>query len=258
MNGSAASTDSATGETLVASGDVTSIPNHREKVGSYSMQTFNGSQAMNCHNSGSAAPLGTTVTSGAGDSVAPAESVAAVNSGPVLNGLATAIMPPSSNGVIQTPLVNSQTVVAAAAPGSQATGPTVTLVRPPMQTPGSGVTSNGNNSASPVVVASKPGQPVVGIQTPLVNNGPPSSSASACAGSHVIKAELPTTIIQSPTQPAVAPRTPVTVAAGPGGIRALAPQMLAPRLPQPSPGQPSVHNIQLPPGESNQTFFNRL
>lgn len=260
MDASTASTDSTTGhdpgKTLV-SGDVTSLPNHQGKVGSYSAQTFNGSQAMNSQNSGSVAPLGgTIVTSGTGNSSGPAVSVTAVNSGPVLSkGLATAIMPPSSNSVIQTPLMNSQSVVASAQPVRQASGPTVTLVRPPMQTPGSGATLNGNNNASPAVVVSTTGQTGMGIQTPLVNNGPPSSSVSVSAGSHIIKAEPPTTIIQSAPQPAVtpgavsAPRASATVAAGPGGIRALAPQILAPRLPQTSPGQPSVHNIQLPPGE---------
>lgn len=212
---------------------------------------------MNSHNSGSAAPLGgTTVTSGTGNSGGPAVSVTAVNSGAVLSkGLATAIMPPSSNSVIQTPLMNSQSVVTSAPPVNQAAGPTVTLVRPPMQTPGPGVTLNGNNNASPAVVASTTGQPGVGIQTPHVNNGPPSSSVSVSAASHIVKAEPPTTIIQSAPQTAVtpgavsAPRASATVAAVPGGIRTLAPQMLAPRLPQTSPGQPSVHNIQLPPGE---------
>ncbi|XP_040890714.1 transcription initiation factor TFIID subunit 4-like [Toxotes jaculatrix] len=260
MDASTASTDSTTGhdpgKTLVVSGGATSLPNHQEKVGSYSVQTFNGSQTMNSHNSGSAAPLGgTTVTSGAGNSSAPAVSVAAVNSGPVLSkGLGSAIMPPTSNSVIQTPLMNSQSVVASAQPASQATGPTVTLVRPPMQTSGSGATLNGNNNASPAVVASTTGQSGIGVQTPLVNNGQPSNSVSVSARSHTIKAEPPTTIIQSAPQPAVtpgvvsAPRTPATVAAGPGGIRALTPQTLAPRPPQTSPGQPSIHNIQLPPG----------
>ncbi|XP_029359008.1 transcription initiation factor TFIID subunit 4 [Echeneis naucrates] len=256
MDAPTASTDSSAGrdpsKTLVVSGDATSLPNHQGKVGSYSAQTFNGSQTMNSHNSGSAAaPLGgTAVTSGSGNSSVPAVSVAAVSSGPVLSkGLSSAIMPPSSNSVIQTPLMNPQSVVPTAPSVSQPTAPTVTLGRPPMQTAGSGATLNGNNNASPAVATSAPGQTSGGMQTPLVNNGQPSNSVSVGARSHIIKAEPPTTIIQSAPQPAVsAPRTPATVAAGPGGIRALTPQMLAPRLPQTSPGQPSVHNIQLPPG----------
>uniref|UniRef100_A0A3Q1E9U3 TAF4A RNA polymerase II, TATA box binding protein (TBP)-associated factor n=1 Tax=Acanthochromis polyacanthus TaxID=80966 RepID=A0A3Q1E9U3_9TELE len=249
MDASTASTDSATGhdpgsKTLVVSGGATFLPNHQGKVGSYSAQTFNGNQTMNSHNSGSAAPPGgTTVTSGSSNSSSPAMSVTAVTSGPVLSkGPAAASVPPSANTVIQTPLMNSQSVVASA----QTTGATVPLVRSPMQTAGSGATLNGNNTASPGVAVSAAG---VGVQTPFVNNSQPSNSVS---GSHIIKAEPPTTIIQAAPQPAAgaasAPQTPVSVAAGAGGIRALTPQMLAPRLPQTSPGQPSVHNIQLPPG----------
>ncbi|XP_070758864.1 transcription initiation factor TFIID subunit 4 [Enoplosus armatus] len=264
MDASTASTDSTTGhdpgKTLDVSGDVTSPPNHQGKVGSYSAQTFNGSQTMNSHNSGSAAPPGgTPVTSGTGNSSSnirpPAIAVTAVNSGSVMSkGLASAIMPPSSNSVIQTPLMNSQSVVTTSQPVSQTTGPTVTLARPPMQTAGSGATLNGNNNASPAVVANTTGQTGTVMQTPLVNNSQPSNSVSVSAESHIIKAEPPTTIIQSAPPPAVnpgavsAPRIPATAAAGPGGIRALTPQMLAPRLPQSSPGQPSIHNIQLPPG----------
>ncbi|XP_073324239.1 transcription initiation factor TFIID subunit 4 [Pagrus major] len=255
MDASTASTDSSTGhdpgKPLVVSDGVTSLPSHQGKVGSYSAQTFNGSQTMNSHNPGSAAPLGgTTVASGVGNSSA-AVSVTAVTGGPVMSkGLAAAITPPS-NSVIQAPLMNSS-VVASAQPVNQATGPAVTLIRPPMQsTAGSGATFNGNNNASPAFVASTTGQTGITGQTPLVNNSQSPNSVSVSAGSHIIKAEPPTTIIQSAPQPAVipsAPRVPVTVAAGPGGIRAATPQMLAPRLPQTSPGQPSVHNIQLPPG----------
>lgn len=212
---------------------------------------------MNFHNSGSAAALGgTTVTSGTGDSSSTAVSVTAANSGTVMSkGLASAIMPPSSNSVIQTPLMISQSVVASAQPVSQTAGPTVTLVRPPMQTAGSGATLNGNNNASPAVAANT-GQTSIVVQPTHVNNSQPSS-----AGSHIIKAEPPTTIIQTAPQSAVtpgavsAPRITATGAAGPAGIRALTPQMLAPRLSQTSPGQPSIHNIQLPPGESSQNFL---
>lgn len=256
MDASTTNTDSSAGhepgKPLVVSGGVTSVPNHQGKVGSFSVQTLNGSQTMNSHNSGSAAPLvGTTAAGGSGTSsgtsggtsVSPGLSVPAVPGGPVLSkGLTAARMPPSSNSVIQTSVMNSQ---------SQPAGPTVTLVRPPVHPAGSGTTLNGNNNPSPAAAASTTGQTCVGIQTPLVNNSPP---VSVSAGSHIIKQEPPTTIIQSapqqPTAPGTvsAPRTPATVAAGPGGIRALTPQMLAPRLPQTPPGQPSVHNIQLPPG----------
>lgn len=263
MDASTVSTDSTAGrdhgKTLVVSG-VTSLHDHSGKQGSYPVQTFNGSQTMNYHNSGSAVPVeGTTATSGIDSSSNTSLSVTAVNTGPVTaKGLASATMPPLSNSVIQTPLMTSQNVVASAQPSSQATGPTVTLARPPMQTAGSGATLNGNNNASPAVVAASTCQPGIAIQPPLVNNSQPTASVSVNAGSHIIKAESPTTLVQSAPQPTVipgAPRTPVTVTAGPGGIRALTPQMLAPRLPQTPPGQSSIHNIQLPPGESSHKFF---
>ncbi|XP_069569477.1 transcription initiation factor TFIID subunit 4-like [Brachyistius frenatus] len=251
MDASTTSTDPTAGhdpdKTLVGSSGVTFLPNHRGKVGSYSVPTFNGSQTMNSYNSGSAAPLGgTTVTSSA------AVSDAAVRSGPVLSkGLTGATMPPSSNSVIQTPLVNSQSTVASVQAVSQSAGSTVTLIRPPTQTGGSGTTLNGNNTVNPAVATHPTGQTGICIQAPHVNNSQPSNSVSVSAGSHIIKAEPPTTIIQPAPQPAGTPaavsalRTPATVA---GGNRALLPQMLAPRLPQTAPGQPSIHNIQLPPG----------
>ncbi|XP_058487988.1 transcription initiation factor TFIID subunit 4-like [Solea solea] len=229
MDASTASTDSATGldpgkKALVDGGGSVSLPNHQGRVGSHSVQTFNGSQTMmNSHDSGSAAaasaavPHGGTVTSNSG-------SPAAVDSGPVS---ANKGLPGASNSVIQTPLMNSAQSVSqtAAAPATA----TVTLVRPP--------TLNGNNN---VMVAHTSGQ------SGVVNNGQASNR------SHIIKAEPPTTLIQSAPQPAAAvsaSRSPANVAAaGPGGIRALTPQMLAPRLPQTNPGQPSIHNIQLPPG----------
>ncbi|KAK5872937.1 hypothetical protein PBY51_013595 [Eleginops maclovinus] len=244
------STDSSSGhepgKKLVVSDGVTSLPNHQGKV----VHTFNGSQTMDSHNSGSGGPTATSGTSN--NSSSNAISVTAINSGPVLSkGLpGAATMHPSSNSVIQTPLMNSQSVVSPAT-----TGATVTLVRPPMQTAGSGATLNGNNNAShAAVVANALGHTgTIVSQSPLVNNSS-NSVVSGIAGSHIIKAEPPTTIIQAVPQPAVtpgvvsSPRFPTTGATGPGGIRALTPQMLAPRIQQTSPGQPSVHNIQLPPG----------
>ncbi|XP_035487312.2 transcription initiation factor TFIID subunit 4-like isoform X2 [Scophthalmus maximus] len=255
MEASAAGTDSTTGrgpgKTLVEVGGATSLPNHQGRVGSYSSQTFNGSQTMNCHNSGSAAPHGGSVTSGTGGG-APAVSPAAVHGGPVLSkGLYGAIVPAASNSVIQTPLVNSQSVVVQALPVSPATGATgatgatVTLARPPAQAAGSGATLNGNNVAA---------QSGVGAHTPLVNDAQPPTSLSVSARLHTIKAEPPATISQSAPQPAVtpasvgAPRAPAPAAVGPVGIRAPTPQMLVPWLPPTSARPPGIHNIQLPPG----------
>lgn len=192
---------------------------------------------MNSQSPGSAAPGpgGTTATSAAANS----GGIPAVSGGATLSKAAT---PP--NSVIQT------SVVASAQPVSQATGPTVALVRPPLQTPVSVATLNGNSAASPAVAAGT--QAGVGV-----NNGQASGPTAVSAGSHIIKAEPPTTtIIQPSAQPVgnpaavISPRTPAAMVTGTvaGAVRSLTPQMLAPRLPHTAPGQPGVHNIQLPPG----------
>uniref|UniRef100_A0A3B4AN20 TAFH domain-containing protein n=1 Tax=Periophthalmus magnuspinnatus TaxID=409849 RepID=A0A3B4AN20_9GOBI len=234
MDAATSSSDSSghdPGRTLVVSGGVTSLPAPQEKVDTLSVQTLNGSQSMNSHNSGSAAPLGTAGTSVPGDS---STNTTSVNSGTVL----TKVLP-SSNSVIQTSPLNSHSQAGGQA-GGQAAGATVTLVRPPMHI----VALNGNNNGSPAAVTSTG----ISLQTPQVNNNPDPSSVSVSTATNVIKQEPATTIIQPPPQQAVSPRTPVSLSASPGGVRTLSPQMLAARLPQPTSGQPSVHNIQLPPG----------
>lgn len=235
MDASTASTDS--GKTLV-SGGVTYAPGHQEKAGSLSVQTFNGSQSMNKQSAGSAVPPAGT-TSGICSTSSSATSVTDADSGPVFpKGLAAATVSSSVNTVIQTPLMNSQSVAAV----GPAAGATVTLSKLPMQPAGSGATLNGSNDVRPAVVSGATG-PTIGT---LVSSSQPSTSASLGAGS-------PATVRLSAPQPAVtpaavnAPRAPVTV--GPAGTQPPTPQMLPPRLPQASPGQPSIHNIQLPPGE---------
>ncbi|KAM3622032.1 uncharacterized protein V6R79_019555 [Siganus canaliculatus] len=253
MDASTASTDSSHDpeKIIIVSSSVTSLPNNQGKVISYPLQTFNGSQTMNSHSSGSSAPFGgTTLSCGAGNTDGAVVSVTAVSSGPIMSkGLSSTIMPPSSNSVIQAPLMNSQSVMAAGQPVTQAVGPTVTLTRPPVQTAALSATLNGNNIANPAVVSDTTGQTC--IQTPLANNSQSLNSVSVSTGPHIIKAEPPATIIQSAPQPAAipsSPHIPGTVPSGPGGIRPMTPQMLAPRLPQTSPGQPGIHNIQIPPG----------
>lgn len=233
MDASTASTDSTAGRdpngTLVAGGAATPpLTNHGGKVVSHSAQTFNGSRIVNSEYSGSGDSLvGATPTSGTGGggSVISVAGGAAVSKGPA----GGAITHPASSSVIQTPL---------------ATPPSG--VRPPAQP--SGATLNGTDDAGRAAAVTTTGHAGYGIRTPLVNSSQPSGPVPFTAGSHIIKAEAPTTTTMQtvPPPPAVthgAVRFPSTVA--------LTPQMLAPRLPQTSPGQPSIglHNIQLPPGE---------
>ncbi|XP_061688477.1 transcription initiation factor TFIID subunit 4 isoform X2 [Syngnathoides biaculeatus] len=168
---------------------------------------------MNCHNSGSAVPpAGTTVAS---CNTYPVTCVS--NSAPVLSkGLPN--LTTSSSTVIQTPIPNSLGVIASTPTVSPASGATVTLVRPPLQTVELGPTLNGNNDGVRAV--------------------PPP-----------IKAESPATNIQALSQlPVSCDAAAPPRLAGPGGVQTLTQQIVSPRLPLTSPGQPSIHNIQLPPG----------
>nr|XP_015220214.1 PREDICTED: transcription initiation factor TFIID subunit 4 [Lepisosteus oculatus] len=304
--GSEASVGLSQGKTVAVSAMVTAVPNHgagNGKIGTSAVQTLNGSNVvMNSHNSGSAAVFpGTPVSSAttcSSSSTAPAVTV--VNNGPgsVVKGNVNAVLPSASSTVIQTSFVNAQNVVTSTVISSQATslgsGPTVTLVRPPMHTTGPGTTQNGSTNStvltSAVSVASLPA-PVgsgISLQAPLLNSSP----SPVSAGAQVIKSESPKTIIQTTAQ-AVAPgvvanagnltlgqpmqnalqpgpppqpssaaaigkspvlqnvartSTPGAVVPGPVGIRTIAPQVLAPRLPHAPQNQPNIQNIQLPPG----------
>ncbi|XP_061730908.1 transcription initiation factor TFIID subunit 4 [Nerophis ophidion] len=173
---------------------------------------------MNCHSSGSAfPPAGTSVTSSC-----PATSATTVSSAGLMLSRepSTAIMAPT---VIQTPLPHSQGVIASTATVTPASGATVTLVRPPpMHTAQSGPTLNGNNGENPAAV----------VKT---------------ARPYKIKVEPPTRAL-APSQHAATPTPDAPRSAGPGGIQTLTQQTLPPRLPVTSTGQPSIQNIQLPPG----------
>uniref|UniRef100_A0A8C7M5M3 TATA-box binding protein associated factor 4 n=1 Tax=Oncorhynchus kisutch TaxID=8019 RepID=A0A8C7M5M3_ONCKI len=238
--------DASSRKTVAVSASIiTPLPNHGGKVASSETQTLNGGSFMNCHNSGSAVSLtGTPLSSSCTSSGNASVAVTVVNNGPGLSkGHASAVMPPSLNTtIIQTSFVNSQNVVTLSHAASLGTGPAIShIVRPSMQTAGSGTALNGPNA---------------GLPFDCLNNGQSPTSVAVNAGSHIIMAEAPKTSIQTAscavTNPSFqsAPRasTPVTVAASPGGSRSIAQQVLAPRHPQTSPNQPNVQNIQLPPG----------
>ncbi|XP_064162195.1 transcription initiation factor TFIID subunit 4-like [Anguilla rostrata] len=286
------------GKSAAVSAMVTAVSNHavsKGKIGTSAVQTLNGSNVMNSHTSGSVPDFTATQVSsscsGSSGSVgnnnaAPALTV--VNNGPgsVVKGNVN-VLPSTSSTVIQASFVNAQnvtsTVISSQASGLSS-GPTVTLVRPPMQTAGSNAAQNGNNTVN-VTNLPAPGTSAMPLQTTVLNSNQATVSVSASVTS---KAESPKTIIQT-TPPAVTPgvvpsagnltlaqpigsnlqavtpgsgaigkspvlqnvtrtSTPATVATSPGGIRAIAPQVLAPRLPQTPQNQPNIQNIQLPPG----------
>ncbi|XDV51702.1 hypothetical protein PO909_020538 [Leuciscus waleckii] len=221
-------------------------------IGTSTVQTLNGGNAMDSHTES-----GTPVSSGPSSSSPSDEastSVPVVNNGPgVAKGHGNITVAPSPNTVIQSSYGNPPASAASSA------GPSVTVVRPSMQTAGTGLIINGSNNNTTVANVATPGITTTSTTsttttTPLLMNQTPASVSAS-------KSESPKTIIQSAGGMTLGPgvvkgavlqgvaRTaaPATVAASSPAIRAIAPQVLAPRLPQSNPGQ-NIQNIQLPPG----------
>lgn len=211
---------------------------------------------------------GTSVSSGPSSSSSDeaSTSVPVVNNGPgVAKGHGNVTVTPNPNTVIQSSYGNPPASAASSA------GPSVTVVRPSMQTAGTGLTINGSNNNTTTVPAT-----VANVATPGITTNVTSTTTTTCtttttpllmnqtpASVSASKSESPKTIIQSAGGMTLGPgvakgavlqgvaRTaaPATVAAAASSpaIRAIAPQVLAPRLPQSNPGQ-NIQNIQLPPG----------
>uniref|UniRef100_A0AAY4DAJ7 TAFH domain-containing protein n=1 Tax=Denticeps clupeoides TaxID=299321 RepID=A0AAY4DAJ7_9TELE len=201
-----------------------------------------GSVVMNSHTSVSvpAAPA----TPSAGPAVPP------VNNGPgtVVKGHGAAL-PPSSGTVIQTSLLSTTSTVISQ---TSCAGPAVTLVRPPMQAAGPVGTPNGSGGSvltAGVAVAHLP----LSSATAAVTSGLPvnkSESPKAAVPTTVLPGSAGAPVAKSPVLQNAATRAsvPPNIAASPATIRAIAPQVLAPRLPNAQPGTPNIQNIQLPPG----------
>ncbi|XP_016085968.1 transcription initiation factor TFIID subunit 4 isoform X1 [Sinocyclocheilus grahami] len=229
-------------------------------IGTSTVQTLNGGNAMDPHTE-SGTPVSSGPSSSSSSSDGASTSVPVVNNGPgVAKGLGNVTVAPSPNTVIQSSYGNPP----AAASAASSAGPSVTVVRPPMQTAGTGLTINGSNNNNTVsaTVANVASSGITTTSTttttsPLLTNQTPASVPAS-------KSEATKTIIQPAGTMTLGPvvakgavlqgvsRTaaPATVAAAAGSspaIRAIVPQVLAPRLPQSTPGQ-NIQNIQLPPG----------
>ncbi|XP_063065083.1 transcription initiation factor TFIID subunit 4-like isoform X2 [Engraulis encrasicolus] len=263
---------------------LTAIPNHGAGLGqkgTLGMPTLNGSNVViNSHSSGSVPATPGTTASSINSVGGTGPAVTVVNNGPgsMVKGQ-TIVIPSSSSTVIQTSLMNTPNVVTSTVISSQTscltTGPTVTLVRPPMQTSGPVTTQNGSNnsvltanvnvahmalsntstpvSSSPLINKSESPKTIIqpttqtGSPTVVAGNltlGQPMQSTlqPGTTGAASVVGKSP--VLQNVTRTSV----PSTITASPGGIRAIAPQVLAPRLPNAQPNQPNVQNIQLPPG----------
>ena len=236
---------------VTASGVVVVVPNATpgfEKHGSSGAQTLNGSAAVvNCHIPGG----------GSADSSQPA--VTLVN-GPVSvtkEGAAALSAAPST--IIRTTLSaqNAATSSVIASQPSGKTVPTVTLVRPPMQTS----TNTSQSAVNPItVLTSSPPVSVTSTTGSLVSKTD-SAKTVMITGAHVVTSTVATgTTVRSPTVlQNIRTSVPSTIAATPaGGIRAIATQVLAPRLTQPQQNATNVQNIQLPPGKLTVKFKSNL
>lgn len=253
MDGGAGITSAAGGPSMTAaqsqskpgtaSGVVTVVTDATSGAGKPASQTLNGSSVvMNCHTPGA----------GSADSNNSHPAVTLVNNGPVSvsKGVAS-VLSAAPSTIIRTTL-SAQNPVTSSVISSQPsvkTVPTVTLVRPPMQTP----TITSQSAGSPATVFTSPAVSVTSTAGSIVNKID-STKAIIQTGAHVVASTVMTgttaATIRSPTvlQPLRTSVPSAIAATPPGGIRAIAPQMLAPRLPQPQQNAPNIQNIQIPAG----------
>ncbi|CAJ1084851.1 transcription initiation factor TFIID subunit 4-like isoform X1 [Xyrichtys novacula] len=208
------------------------------KPGVSALQTLNGSAVvMTCHTPGGAS------ADGSGSSSQSA--VTLTNNGPVSVSKGTPAVPSAApKTIIRTSSTSPQTAVISSQPPVNAV-PTVTLVRPPMQTPTSTVQSGGN----PTTVLTSPVVSVNPSTGSIVKKLDSTKSIFQATG-HTVVSTATTATIRSPTVlQNLRTSVPSTIAATPlAGIRAIAPQVLAPRPTQPQQNAPNIQNIQLPPG----------
>lgn len=227
----------ATGVVTVVS-EATSVVG---KTGTTAVQTLNGSTVLvNCH-----IPGGGSVDS-SGHNSQPA--VSHVNNGPIsVSKESVAISPATPSTIIRTCQTSTQNTVISTQQTAKSV-PTVTLVRPPMQTPSNTSQSGGNPSTvlTPTAVA-------VSSTSGSLQNKLDSTKAIIQTGGHIVvstAATGATATVRSPTiLQTLRTSVPSSIATTPtGGVRPLTQQVLAPRLTQPQTNTANIQNIQLPPG----------
>lgn len=213
------------------------------KAGSTGVQTLNGSSvAMNCHAAG-----GASADSSGSDSQSQT-AVTLVNNGPVsVSKGNTVVLSVAPSNIIQTSSTSVHSVVTSSAQPCVKTVPTVTLVRPPMQTPAN-TSQSGDNPTT--VAAAAPAASVTNTAGPLIKVDFTKTAmqtgvvASTAATATTATVRSPT-ILQN-----IRTSVPSTVAvSSPAAVRTIAPQVLAPRLTQPQQNAPNIQNIQLPAGK---------
>lgn len=198
------------------------------KPGTGAAQTLNGSTTVvvNCHiPTGAAAATTATATDSSGNNNNSQPVVTLVNNGPVTVNISNSVgMSTAPSTIIRTsPSSSSSCSTTTSSSTTSPVGksvPTVTLVRPPMQIPSTAVPS-----------------PAVSV-TPI-NKTVASTGTTAAVRTPTVLQNLRTSVPSTVSAATAAPTA---------GIRAIAPQVLAPRLAQPQQNAPNIQNIQLPPG----------
>lgn len=226
----ATQTQSKTG---IAGGVVAAVsdaPSGVDKSGTAGVQTLNGSSVLvSCHVSG-----GTSVDS----SGEPQPAVSRVNNGPVTaSNDSSAVLATAPSAIARTSPASSENTVISSHQAAQSV-PTVTLARPPMQTPSSA--SQSLTTSTAVCVSSPTGSAV---------NKVDSAKTIIQAGGHVVTSPAPT--VRSPTVlQTLRTSTPSSITStSAGAIRAVTQQVLAPRVTQPQTNSTNIQNIQLAPGK---------
>ncbi|XP_063744461.1 transcription initiation factor TFIID subunit 4-like isoform X2 [Eleginops maclovinus] len=193
-----------------------------QKPATAAVQTLNGSAVlMNCH-----------VTGGISSKTSQS-AVTPVNNGPVSATKEGATVL-SASTIIRT---STQHAVISSQPSVNSV-PTVTLVRPSMQTP-----TNPSHSGGTTVLTS-PTVSVTSTTGSLINKFDSTKAIMPVVATGTTATMRSHTVLQN-----VRTSVPSTIAAiPPAGIRAIAPQVLAPRLTQPQQNTSNIQNIQLPPG----------
>lgn len=229
----------ATGVVTVVS-EATSVVG---KTGTTAVQTLNGSTVLvNCH-----IPGGGSVDS-SGHNSQPA--VSHVNNGPIsVSKENTAVSLATPSTIIRTCPTSSQNSVISTQQTAKSV-PTVTLVRPPMQTPSNTSQSGGTTSTVPTPTA------VAVSSTSGSLNKLDSTKTTIQTGGHIVVSTTTTgatATVRSPTiLQTLRTSVPSTIATTPtGGVRPLTQQVLAPRLTQPQANATNIQNIQLPPGTTS-------
>ncbi|CAL8367569.1 unnamed protein product [Lota lota] len=157
----------------------------------------------------------------------------------------------TANTIIPTYLPNAHNVVAStviAPQSSPSSVPTVTLVRPPMQTPSvssqSAVVST--STVASVTSTQGPSPTINTFESPktIIQTTAPISTVSGVPTGATVAVKSPT-VLQN-----VRTSVPSSIIAAPGSaaVRTIAAQVLAPRIGQQQQNAPNVQNIQLPPG----------